>query len=108
MNNLEKITYYNELYDLYKNLLTSKQRMYFEMYYFDDLSLKEIADNFNVSRNAVHLNITKTIKHLIEFEDQLNIHHKIEKINQLLNNNIDNKLLKNVIIDKIITILKDE
>ncbi|MDE7213906.1 MAG: DNA-binding protein, partial [Anaeroplasmataceae bacterium] len=41
------------LYDAYGLLLTDKQRDYFESYYFDDLSISEIASNFEVSRNAV-------------------------------------------------------
>ena len=34
-----------ELYDLYFELLTDKQKEYFEEYYFDDLSIGEIALN---------------------------------------------------------------
>ncbi|MDE5547316.1 MAG: DNA-binding protein, partial [Anaeroplasmataceae bacterium] len=41
------------LYDTYGVLLTDKQKNYFERYYFDDLSITEIASNFEVSRNAV-------------------------------------------------------
>ena len=37
------------LYDLYYNLLTDKQRDYFEEYYFSDLSISEIAINFDIS-----------------------------------------------------------
>ena len=35
---MEDIVYYNELYDLYGELLTDKQRKYFEDYYFYNLS----------------------------------------------------------------------
>ena len=41
-----------ELYDIYGLLLTDKQRMYFEEYYFMDLSLQEIADNYEISKNC--------------------------------------------------------
>ena len=46
--------YLIELYDLYQRLLTEKQQMYFESYYFLDLSLSEIAENYNISRNGVY------------------------------------------------------
>ena len=43
---LEKVNRMNELYDTYQELLTSKQKVYFELYYQDDLSLSEIAEQF--------------------------------------------------------------
>ena len=49
------------LYDYYKELLTNKQREYFEDYYFDNLTLSEIADNNDVSRNAIHKQIKDVI-----------------------------------------------
>ena len=49
---MEDVVYYNELYDLYGELLTDKQRKYFEDYYFHNLSFSEMAENYNVSRNA--------------------------------------------------------
>ena len=51
---MDKKLYLVNLYDYYGVLLTEKQQQYFENYYFDDLSLGEIAENDNVSRNAVH------------------------------------------------------
>ena len=50
---MEKI-YLNEIYIYYKELFTEKQQMYFDDYYLNDLSLSEIAENYGVSRNAVH------------------------------------------------------
>ena len=49
------------LYDYYKGLLTSKQQEYFEMYYFNDYSLGEIAAYLNISRNAVFDQIKKAL-----------------------------------------------
>ena len=51
---MNKTIYYNYLYDYYGSLLTDRQRSYYEDYYFSNLSLSEIAENNNVSRNAVH------------------------------------------------------
>ena len=42
------------LYDYYGGLLSDKQKEYFEQYYFENLSLSEMAENLNISRNAIH------------------------------------------------------
>ena len=72
-----------ELYDLYFELLTDKQKEYFEEYYFDDLSIGEIALNHEVSRNAVHDQLKKVIKNLEDYENKLNLLKKIKMIQEL-------------------------
>ena len=72
-----------ELYDLYYKLLTNKQREYFEEYYFDDLSIGEIAINHDVSRNAVHDQLKKVIANLEDYEEKLGILKKIKSISNL-------------------------
>ena len=76
---LEKVNQINELYDIYKELLTDKQRTYIELYYHEDLSLSEIADETGVSRNAVHDNIRRTEKLLLWYEEKLEIYEKDRK-----------------------------
>ncbi len=61
-----------KLFDTYSSLLTDKQKMYFEAYYYDDFSLSEIAQNYGVSRNAVFDQIKKTVSILNKYEN--NIH----------------------------------
>ena len=73
---IEKRNEINALYDVYRELLTEKQREYMELYYREDLSLAEIADEFEVSRNAVHDNIRRTEKLLASYEEKLKIHEK--------------------------------
>ena len=51
---MEENIYITNLYDCYGELLTDKQKEYFLDYYFDNLTLSEIADNNSVSRNAIH------------------------------------------------------
>ena len=58
------------LYDFYSELLTDKQKEYFEDYYFNNLTLQEIADNNNVSRNAVHKNIKDILAKLDYYEEK--------------------------------------
>ena len=90
---MDEYIYYSELYDLYKELLTSRQRDYFEDYYFKNLSFSEISDNYNVSRNAVY-NLVKITKDLlVEYENKLNLKSKFDKIESLLTDReIDNKI----------------
>ena len=74
-----------ELYDLYQNLLTKKQREYFEAAYFDDSSISEIADEFGVSRNAVHDQIKKTISKLNDFDEKLQLKKLSYKRSKIIN-----------------------
>ena len=84
-----------KLYDIYHNLLTEKQRTYFEDYYFSDLSLAEIAENYDVSRNAVHDQLKRCVNELEDYENKLHLKEKFENISNL---NLDEKQ-KNDIID---------
>jgi predicted DNA-binding protein YlxM (UPF0122 family) len=76
---LEKTQYLVMLYDLYRPLLTDKQREYFEMYYFDDFSLAEIADNLSISRNAVFDALKKVNNILADYESKLHLYEKGQK-----------------------------
>ena len=73
MDLLEKNIEITSLYDVYQNILTEKQMSYFESYYFDDLSISEISENMNVSRNAVHDQLKRTVKKLHDLEMKLNL-----------------------------------
>jgi predicted DNA-binding protein YlxM (UPF0122 family) len=58
----------SRLLDTFGGLLTAKQREYFEMYYNDDLSLAEIAENVGISPPGVHDIITRAGVKLRETE----------------------------------------
>ena len=73
---MEDLVYYNDLYDIYSLLLTDKQREYFEEYYFNNLSFSEMAENYNVSRNAIFKQIKITKEKLDEFEEALCLYKK--------------------------------
>lgn len=83
------------LYDYYKELLTSKQQNYFEEYYFNNLSLSEISENYNVSRNAVHKQLKEISSKLLEYEEKLKLLDKSKKIKKLIEN-IDEKVKKEI------------
>lgn len=91
---MEEVIYFNELYDLYGMLLTDKQREYFENYYFNNLSLGEMAENYDVSRNAIHKQLKITTDKLQYYEDNLKLRKKSLKLNQLLEDVKDEKLKK--------------
>ena len=99
MDILDKKNKYNSLYDLYGVLLTPKQQEYYTSYYFDDLSLSEIASIHNISRNAVFDQLNKIYELLYYYESKLNLRAKTEKINDIIScyeksNNIE---VKNII-----------
>ena len=73
MEHLEKKQYVNLLMDCYEDLLTDKQRNYLDYYYHQDFSLSEIAEEFNVSRNAVFDNLKKAVHILEKYEDKLGL-----------------------------------
>lgn len=70
---LEKTNQVNLLFDFYAPLLKGKQREYLELYYLDDLSLGEIAEMHEVSRQAVYDHIKRAEKQLFEYEEKLQL-----------------------------------
>ena len=72
------------LFDYYGELLTDKQQNFFKDYYFDNLTLQEIADNNNISRNAVHKTLNTIIDKLEYFEKVLKLYEKSKKIKELI------------------------
>lgn len=88
--------YLIDLYDLYGELLTDKQQAYFEDYYFDNLTLQEIAENNDISRNAVHKQLKEAEDKLNNFENILKIYEKNKRIKEIcenLNDDVKNKIL---------------
>ena len=81
---MEKDIYLTYLYDYYKELLTSKQRDYFEDYYFEDLTMEEIANNNNISKNAVSKSLIEVKEKLVYFENCLHLYNNKNKIMDIL------------------------
>ena len=67
------------LYDYYGELLTDKQKQYFKDYYFENLSLSEMSENYNISRNAIHKNLKETEEKLLYYEKILKLYEKNKK-----------------------------
>ena len=93
---MKEYIYLCNLYDIYKELFTEKQKKYFEYYYFDNLSLAEIAENENVSRNAIHNQLKIMEEKLNEYESKINLYEKKEKILEMLEKKVDNELYERI------------
>ena len=81
---LEKTMRMNYLYDFYQALLTPKQRNYMALYYLDDYSLGEIAEQYEVSRQAVYDNIRRTEAMLEQYEEKLGLLQKYDRRQRLI------------------------
>ncbi|MBQ7152852.1 MAG: YlxM family DNA-binding protein [Clostridia bacterium] len=58
------------LYDFYGELLTDRQRELFDLYYNEDLSLAEIAQQYGISRQGVRANLMHAEKTLLQMEEK--------------------------------------
>ena len=74
----------SELLDYYGLLLTDKQREAVEYYYNDDLSLGEIAENLNISRQGVRDSSKRAEAVMMEAEDKLGLVLKDKQIRESL------------------------
>ena len=84
------------LFDYYGDLLSDSQKNYFESYYFDNLSLSEIGENYNVSRNAVSKDLKLATEKLNNFEDKLKIISRDDKLRKLASKIEDNDLKEKI------------
>ncbi|MTT32301.1 putative DNA-binding protein [Terrilactibacillus sp. BCM23-1] len=75
---LEKTLRVSALYDFYQTLLTPKQQQYMTLYYLNDFSLGEIAEEFEVSRQAVYDNLKRAVVMLESFESKLGLLSKYQ------------------------------
>ncbi len=73
------------LLDIYGNMLTDRQRDVMELYYWEDLSLGEIAESNNITRQAVRDSIKRGEVTLEEFEKKLGLAEKIIKCRECFN-----------------------
>lgn len=70
---INKKEHMHRLFDYYKELLTDRQKNIYEAVAFDDLSLAEASEQFEVSRNAIHDTIKKVENILEDFEAKLEL-----------------------------------
>jgi len=111
---IDKFVHLNKLFILYRALLTEKQATTLEYYFGEDLSLGEISEEINVSRQAVHDTIKRCEAILMDYEVKLGLYRKekedsqkIEEILELLNEIQSQYNLKDDKLDKIKYICKE-
>ncbi len=88
---MEKDLEYIELFEIYKELLTEKQRELFSSHYLFDLSLAEIAEEDGGTRQSVYDAVKKVKKKLLEYEKALGIKERKQKLFWLLSDIKDEK-----------------
>lgn len=76
---MEKHIEISILLEIYGELLTKKQYEVLNHYYNEDLSLSEIAENSNISRQGVRDIIKKGESKLFEYEEKLSIMKKTQQ-----------------------------
>ena len=82
----EKEFIYSILYDYYGALLKDNQANIIDLYYNQDYSLSEIAEDMNISRQGVYDALKRAEKGLIEFEEKIKLHEKFEKYSKAAEN----------------------
>lgn len=101
----EKTMRMSYLYDFYAPLLTPKQQNYMSLYYLEDYSLGEIAEQFDVSRQAVHDTLRRTESMLKESEEKLKLFSKFQKRMALLEDLKQLRVRDKAVSEKMLTII---
>ena len=97
---IEQVIKISQLYDIYSELLSEKQKQYLNDYYFNDFSLTEISENYDISKQAVSNNIKRTITELEQYEEKLNLiklnNERLFLLNELRKSTSDEGILSYV------------
>ncbi len=91
---MEKSVHVSMLLEIYGKLLTEKQNDIIDLYYNDNLSLSEIAEELGITRQGVHKNLVDAENKLFDYEEKLMV--------------LKNKLERQELIDCIICEEKNE
>lgn len=110
---LDKVVEIGILFDFYGKLLTDKQQEAIILYYYEDLSLSEIAERLEISRQGVYDHLHRSEEILREYEKKLGhikrykeLKTKIEELDEFITGNINNSNLKGILKKKIREIKK--
>jgi len=75
----EKNFIFSILYDYYGDLLSNNQANIIDLYYNQDFSLSEIAEDMNISRQGVYDALKRAEKSLTDYEKKIKLHEKYQK-----------------------------
>ena len=105
------------LYDFYGDMLTDRQKEFYDLYYNEDLSLAEIAENYGISRQGVRDVIVRAEAAMTEIEDKTHIIRRFQQskapiaaINDAtdrLLQSIDRRSYNDVMLDEIARTIKE-
>lgn len=84
VNFMRKDLHNSILLDAYGGLLTDKQYIAMKYYYDDDLSLSEISENCNITRQGVRDLIKNAEKKLLYFDSKLQFVSNVEKFSDVI------------------------
>ncbi len=84
MSNVSKNLNLSVLLDFYGDVLTEKQKNVMELYYNEDLSLSEIAEHENISRQGIRDSIKRGEEIVVELEQKLGLVNKMTKLAGIL------------------------
>lgn len=70
------------LLDFYGEVLTQRQKEFFDLYYNEDLSLAEIAENYGISRQGVRDVIVRAEAVMTELEDKTGLMKRFLQMQQ--------------------------
>ncbi|TDO89396.1 hypothetical protein DFR79_11159 [Halanaerobium saccharolyticum] len=82
---LKKTIKITMLFDFYGSMLTEKQQQIIKSYFYNDLSLAEIADNIGISRQGVYDHLHRSEESLENYEAKLGLLKKYNRIRKNIN-----------------------
>ena len=82
----------------YGSLLTEKQQKIIDMYVDNNLSLSEVGEELNISRQAVKDMLDKAEKLLNKYEEKLHFISKDDKIREIISKEETNEAVKKILL----------
>lgn len=81
---MEKLVEVGILFDYYGKLLSEKQYQAVELYYIHDLSLAEIGEELNITRQGVFDTLKRSEQKLYQYEEILGLVKKFDRSKDLV------------------------
>ena len=72
------------LFDFYGEVLTERQKEFYDLYYNEDLSLGEIAENYNITRQGVRDVVVRAEAILTDLEDKTGLIKRFHTMSEQL------------------------
>ena len=80
---MDDIARKNLLYDFYGELLTDHQKTIYEDAVYNDCSLSELSQEYNISRQGVHDLLRRCDRILEDYEDKLGLVERFKKLKDI-------------------------